>query len=99
MHQRKAYFNSNGEISGLDLEYWTLFDRTHLYDDSIRRYDEGAARWMDLFRKDARLMRLHQASVDWYERKAAELRAEPELQELENRVRESDQNRAQSRNA
>jgi hypothetical protein len=69
-----------GEV--IDLEYWTCFDRNGYQDESIRRYDEGAARWMDLFRKDARLMNLHQASVDWYERKAAELRCEPELQDL-----------------
>jgi hypothetical protein len=71
----------------IDLEYWTLFDRTRFHDDSIRRYDEGADRWMDVFRKDAQLMKLHQASVDWYKRKAAELRDHPELQELEKTVR------------
>jgi hypothetical protein len=42
---------------------------------------------MDLFRKDMRLMKLHQASVDWYERMAAKMRADPQLQELENKVR------------
>lgn len=78
-----------------DLEYWTCFDRNGYPDDSIRRYDEGAARWMELFRKDARLMQLHQASVDWYERKAAELRAAPQLRALENEVRKSDQLRAE----
>jgi hypothetical protein len=81
------------------LEYWSCFDRNGYPDDSIGRYDEGAARWMDLFRKDARLMQLHQASVDWYERKAAALRADAEMQELEKRVRESDLIRGQRHNA
>lgn len=66
----------------MNLEYWETFDRNGCKDVSIRRYDEGAAHWMNLFRKDAQLMELHRASVDWYERKAAELRASPELQEL-----------------
>jgi hypothetical protein len=40
----------------IDLEHWNLFDRARFHDDPIRSYDEGTARWMDLFRKDARLM-------------------------------------------
>lgn len=93
---RGSAFRSNEVI---DLEYWTLFDRARSHDDSIRRYDEGAARWMELFRKDARLMKLHRASVDWYERTAAKMRADPQLQELENKVRKSDLRSVQRQHA
>lgn len=66
----------------MGLEYWKCFDRKGCQDETIRRYDAGAARYMDLFRRDTQLMKLHQTAVDWHERKAAELRADPAMQEL-----------------
>ena len=66
----------------IGLDYWRCFDRNHCQDDSIRRYDEEAARWMALFQRDAQLIKLHQASVAWHEQKAREMRAAPELRAL-----------------
>lgn len=79
---KRARGRANHMSHVLGLEYWDRFNLNAMEDTSIRRYDADVNRWREMFFKDADLATLHQASVDWYQRKADELRADPELQDL-----------------
>ena len=86
---KRARGRANHMTHVLGLDYWTKFNLNDTEDTSIRRYDDATERWREIFHKDADLARLHQLSVDWYARKADELRADPELQELINGINAS----------
>lgn len=77
---KRARGRSNHESHTLGIDYWSRFDLNDVADDSIRRYDDDVAGWMDRFRADDELMTLHQGAVEWYHRQVAALRADPQLQ-------------------
>jgi hypothetical protein len=79
---KRARGRANHMTHVLGLDYWHKFNHNDMEDTSIRRYDDKVAEWHDRLMSDAQLKALHQVSVDWYARKADELRADPELAEL-----------------
>lgn len=72
----------------LGLEYWDRFDHNDVEDSSIRRYDAARAEWLDRFRADSELWRLHRQAVGWHKAKARALRRAPDYAPLLAGIRE-----------
>ncbi|MDJ1006843.1 MAG: glycosyltransferase family 2 protein [Paracoccaceae bacterium] len=66
----------------LGLEYWQRFNLGDEEDLTVRRYDDAVAAFVEAFRTDFRLARLHEAAVAWHRDKAAALRRQAELGEM-----------------
>ncbi len=63
----------------LGLDYWNKFNLNDAEDLSVRRYDARVEEFMDQFFEDFRLRKLHNAAVAWHSEKSADLRANPDL--------------------
>ncbi|WP_051202864.1 glycosyltransferase family 2 protein [Sediminimonas qiaohouensis] len=85
---KRARGRANHMSHTLGMQYWKRFDLNDVPDNSIRRYDALVNGWLSSFMADPELRSLHEQSVEWYERRITELRADPELADL---VREIDE--------
>lgn len=57
----------------LDTGYWDRWNRGGAEDKSILRYKDALTVWLEEFKRDSRLARLHRAGFRWHKAKIAEL--------------------------
>ncbi len=60
------------------VKYWERFDLPAIPDKSIDRYRERRNAYLDIFREDRILRRMHKRALHWHWRKAAAIKMDPD---------------------